>query len=118
MVTEGNIVGKATEKLGINNSCQIVSSIEEITWPEDDGKNSLKPCFLLPDGTYVGKIMVMVSLSWFNPKANILIEKDSKPEIQNLGNQDVKSQIIELQTQIETLKSEFCKKDNSSSFCE
>ncbi len=79
MVTAGNIVGKALEKLDTNNTCQAVSSIDDIVWPEDDSKNSLKPCFKLPDDTYIGKVMVAVSISWFDPVANVLA-------IGNLGN--------------------------------
>jgi glutamine cyclotransferase len=67
MITAGQIVGKALEKID-TNSCSNVSSIDLITWPEDDGKNSLKPCFSLPDGTYVGKIMVTIAPSWYDPQ--------------------------------------------------
>ncbi len=67
MTTAGTIVGKALEKLEPNDTCQVASSIEAINWPTDDGKNSLKPCFKLPDGTIVGKIMVAVNVSWSDP---------------------------------------------------
>lgn len=66
MVTAGQIIGKTLEKLD-TNSCTDASSVESIVWPEDDGKNTLKPCFRLPDGTYVGKIMVAVNVSWYDP---------------------------------------------------
>ena len=53
------------------SSCPIIPSIDSIVWPKDDGKNSLKPCFRLPDGTYVGKVMVAVNVSWYDPKADL-----------------------------------------------
>jgi hypothetical protein len=71
MITAGNIVGKALEKLDASRNCQTVSSIDAIVWPEDDGKNSKKPCFKLPDGTYVGKIMVAVNSSWYDPGMDV-----------------------------------------------
>ncbi|KUK78969.1 MAG: hypothetical protein XD95_0684, partial [Microgenomates bacterium 39_7] len=62
----GTIVGNAME--GTENwdetTCSAVSSLENINWPEDDGLNSKKPCYKLPDGTYVGKIMAFVNTSW------------------------------------------------------
>ena len=66
MTTAGQIVGKALEKLD-TTSCSAASSVDAIVWPDDDGKNTLKPCFQLPDGTYVGKIMVAVAPSWYDP---------------------------------------------------
>lgn len=66
--TAGTIVGKALETFNpANTSCQAVSSLDAIKWPEDNGKNPDKPCFKLPDNTYVGKIMVAVNLSWYDP---------------------------------------------------
>ena len=63
------ILGKALESNGHWNeqSCPVISSLEAIQWPEDDGTNRTKPCFRLPDGTYVGKIMVFVNVSWYDP---------------------------------------------------
>jgi hypothetical protein len=67
---EGLIVGRTIE--GTNHwnetSCSLVDGPESITWPEDEnGTNLDKPCFRLSDGTYVGKIMVLVHLSWYDP---------------------------------------------------
>lgn len=65
----GNILGKALE--GTNNwnsaKCSAVNNISSINWPEDDGSNPSKPCYKLPDGTFVGKIMVFVNVSWYDP---------------------------------------------------
>jgi hypothetical protein len=105
MITAGNIVGKALEKLDTGSACQTVSSIESIVWPEDDGKNSKKPCFKIPDGTYVGKIMVAVNVSWYDPAADVsdLNEESAKEVRANVSNllETVKKQ----QKQIEGLKS-------------
>lgn len=70
-ITAGSVAGKALETFNsTDTSCQAVSSLESIEWPEDDGKNSQKPCFELPDGTRVGKIMAAVNVSWYDPGAN------------------------------------------------
>ncbi|MBU0619112.1 hypothetical protein KKD62_02630, partial [Patescibacteria group bacterium] len=65
----GPIVGKALESIEHWNqqNCPLVSSLDSISWPEDDGSNPAKPCFRLPNGTYVGKIMVFVNVSWYDP---------------------------------------------------
>ena len=64
----GSIVAKALETFAPNdNICSPANSLEEINWPEDDGTNPAKPCFKLPDGTYVGKIMAFVNVSWYDP---------------------------------------------------
>lgn len=65
----GQSLAIALEPLSAN--CQTVTSLESIAWPEDDGTNPEKPCFSLPDGTYVGKIMVFVNVSWYDPDANL-----------------------------------------------
>lgn len=37
-------------------------------WPVDEnGDNPTKPCYQLPDGTFVGKIMVFLNISVYNP---------------------------------------------------
>ena len=69
----GRVVGKALEST-INwneSSCPTVDSMESIIWPEDDGTNPAKPCFTLPDGTIVGKIMVFVNPTWDDPFINL-----------------------------------------------
>lgn len=64
----GQIVGKALEPTNWNEqACPAVASLDSIVWPEDDGTNSAKPCFRLPDNTYVGKIMAFVNVSWSDP---------------------------------------------------
>jgi hypothetical protein len=70
MLTTGNTIGKALENLDITAYSE-VSAIENIVWPEDDGKNTLKPCFRLPDGTYIGKIMISLAPSWFDPDSEL-----------------------------------------------
>ncbi|MGI6423381.1 MAG: tail fiber domain-containing protein [Candidatus Dojkabacteria bacterium] len=78
MTLAGYTVGKALERLDSNN-CSSVSNINAINWPEDDSRNSLKPCYLLPDGTVVGKIMVAIQPSWFDPKTFVSIGEVSSP---------------------------------------
>jgi len=65
----GRIIGTTIEAFKPEDlSCQEVNSINNINWPEDNtGTNKTKTCFKLPDGTYVGKIMVFVNLSWYDP---------------------------------------------------
>ena len=88
MMVSGNIVGKALETFSPNDSiCKIVSSLDAITWPDKDGKNDKKPCFKLTDGTYVGKIMVAIAPSWYDPGTlSRTVEKQQK-EIDELVKQ-------------------------------
>jgi hypothetical protein len=75
-ITPGQIVGKAVESFIPSGSiCPSVSSLSSISWPEDDGSNPSKPCFRLPDGTYVGKIMAFVNVSWYDPTVERLLER-------------------------------------------
>jgi hypothetical protein len=62
-------VGKALESTTEWNeqTCPLVSSIEDIVWPDDDGTNPDHPCYRLPNGTYVGKIMIFVNLGLYDP---------------------------------------------------
>ncbi|KKR01929.1 MAG: seg, partial [Microgenomates group bacterium GW2011_GWC1_39_12] len=68
-IDSGVIVGKALEAFTpIDATCTEVSSFESIIWPDDDGTNPQKPCFKLPDGTYVGKIMTFANVGWYEPE--------------------------------------------------
>jgi len=80
----GEILGRALEPTSLWNqaSCPAVSSIDAINWPEDDGSNPSKPCYKLPDGSIVGKIMVFVNVSWYDPKPGELLEKIENIEVQ------------------------------------
>ncbi|MDD4135994.1 MAG: hypothetical protein PHN66_02915, partial [Candidatus Shapirobacteria bacterium] len=62
-------VGKALESTTEWNeqTCPLVSSIEDIVWPDDDGTNPDHPCYRLPNGNYVGKIMIFVNLGLYDP---------------------------------------------------
>jgi len=68
-IKAGSTIGTALENTTnwSNATCQSISSLDQINWPVDDGTNPNKPCFRLPDGTYVGKIMVFVNVSWYDP---------------------------------------------------
>jgi hypothetical protein len=67
-INAGMTVGKALEPFApADASCSAATSADSIVWPEDDGTNTAKPCFRLPDGTYVGKIMTFVNVTWFAP---------------------------------------------------
>jgi hypothetical protein len=77
-ITRGQIVGRAMEEFSPSLAkCTSVSSISSINWPEDDGTNRYKPCFMLPDGTYVGKILVYVNVSWYDEPMELLERIDS-----------------------------------------
>ena len=83
--TEANrVLGTALESTSSWNAqtCPLVSSIASINWPADDGSNPSKPCFRLPDGTYVGKIMVFVNVSWYNPAPGELLARVEQLETQ------------------------------------
>jgi len=82
----GEIAGKALEQFDPNDTnCQTVSSLETIIWPEDDSKNSKKPCFKLTDGSYVGKIMIQINVSWYGVD-KLAAGIDPNPESINLFN--------------------------------
>jgi hypothetical protein len=67
-IDSGIIVGKALESFTPDDAtCQEASSLDAMQWPQDDGTNPNKPCFKLPDGTYVGKIMTFANVGWFEP---------------------------------------------------
>jgi site-specific recombinase XerD len=79
-------VGKALESFSPNDTkCIELQSTDHINWPEDDGKNILKPCFRIKvenldqktsntilseygltkiDYIYIGKIIALANLSW------------------------------------------------------
>ena len=64
----GYIVGYATQATTDWNeqSCALVDNPNDINWPNDEtGTNKTKPCYQLPDGSYVGKIMVYVNPTWY-----------------------------------------------------
>lgn len=65
----GNVLGKALESTAdwSSSRCTAVGSINSVVWPEDDGSNPSRPCYKLPDGSYVGKIMIFVNVSWYDP---------------------------------------------------
>ena len=70
----GFTVAKALGGTGNWNlqNCPSVTSPEAIVWPEDPGTGAGEtpkplPCFKLPDGTYIGKIMAFVNVSWYDP---------------------------------------------------
>jgi hypothetical protein len=78
----GVIVGYATQSTSHwnSNNCRKVSEPNSISWPADsDGTNSSEPCYILPDGTYVGKIMVYLNPTWYDPRIYIT----SEPEEEN-----------------------------------
>jgi hypothetical protein len=80
----GPVVAKAVESTNWNSqNCPCASSLESINWPEDDGTNPQKPCFRLPDGTYIGKIMVSVNPSWYDPDVNLTSAGDLNIEKNN-----------------------------------
>jgi len=78
----GPTVGIASEKLEISTAIS-VHSLEDIEWPEDNGTNSMKPCYQLPDGTYIGKIIAFVHIGWYDPNAKEIALKLQKLEAEN-----------------------------------
>jgi len=61
------IAGRALDAFPGTN-CPAVASIDDIVWPVDErGNNSGNPCFTLPDGTHVGKIMIFLHQTLYEP---------------------------------------------------
>lgn len=78
----GVIVGRALEAFDPTDlTARAVSSLEAIQWPDDDGTNQAKPCFELPDGTYVGKILVIVNVSWYDSGVLTSVLKEQQDKI-------------------------------------
>ena len=67
----GYIVGQSLQSTATWKTCSPANSIADIIWPEDDGTNPANPCYLLPDGSRVGKIMVFVNIAWHDPSATL-----------------------------------------------
>jgi hypothetical protein len=65
----GYVIGRAVESFNPTSmTCIPVNSVSDINWPEDlTGTNTNKTCFKLPNGTYVGKVMVYVKVYWYHP---------------------------------------------------
>jgi intein/homing endonuclease len=128
----GQIVGKALESTEHWNeqNCPVVSSLEAISWPEDDGTNPQKPCFRVPvsslenketikkeynlsdsDYIYVGKIMVFVNVSWYDPDVYLtstgdlqIVRTDGNGEYVYDGTLDIEYQKSNLKNQNYILK--------------
>jgi hypothetical protein len=75
-VNAGMTVGKALEPFAPTDAaCPVAASPDSIVWPADDGTNTTKPCFKLPDPSdpsgqahiFVGKIMTFINVTWFAP---------------------------------------------------
>jgi len=108
----GPVIGKALENNSYWNeqTCPFAPSVEEIIWPEDDGSNFAKPCFRLPDNTYIGKIMVFINLSWYDPDVYLtstgelqITQADTK-ENTNQGEKETEIQNAKIKMQNENAK--------------
>jgi len=119
----GSIIGKALESFEAKE-CKDISSLEEITWLNDED------CFKLPDGTYISKITVLVSVSYWEPE-NYEEEQNEKIETNTESIAELKQQIKDQQTllekaftenelqqkQIEQLKAIICLDHPEASIC-
>jgi hypothetical protein len=81
-VNAGMTVGKALEPFAPTSAswrtaCPAATSSDSIVWPADDGTNTAKPCFKLPDGTYIGKIMTFINVTWFAPAVTAELRTDT-----------------------------------------
>jgi hypothetical protein len=76
----GKVVGYAMQDFEPNDiACSLVSSLDSIVWPEwpsdeENGKDPLKTCFRLPNGIYVGKILIFANPSWYDPISENLMK--------------------------------------------
>ena len=70
----GTVVGHTLQKFNPNPTmCTPVNSIDDISWaefpPDASPEEYTKDCYKLPNGTLVGKIIVFVNVSWYDPDA-------------------------------------------------
>ena len=89
-------------------TCSPVSDIVNISWAADDGSDTqVRPCFRLPDGTFIGKLMTYVNLTWFEPKTSAISAQiknhEDRLELLEKDNQKLNSKVLELEKQINTL---------------
>jgi hypothetical protein len=68
---EGKIVGTSLSKFKANRECFSVSSSEQIDWENEP----FESCFSLPDGTILGRILLFIEVSWYDPKPGELLER-------------------------------------------
>ncbi|MDO8340418.1 MAG: site-specific integrase [Candidatus Woesebacteria bacterium] len=95
----GTIIGKSNQQFDPNSlNCTAISNIESVVWPDDPSKtNNTKPCFILPDGSHIGKVMVFVNVSWYDPEVyltstgdlNITKTPDSPYQLTNTATNSV-----------------------------
>jgi hypothetical protein len=101
----GPTVGKVMESSNWNDQrCPAVSSIESINWPiesdETDEINVNSPCYKLPDGSYIGKLVTFVNVSWYDSDINLTatgevnVNYNISPEVlSSLGYDGTKNEI-------------------------
>jgi FtsZ-binding cell division protein ZapB len=108
----GKAIGQALESTENWNSetCVHIQNIDEINWPIDNGNNDLHPCYYLPDGTIVGKIMVLVENIWYSPQTEIA-ELKEKMEKLSEQNQDLIMEFKILKEDNAKFKQELCEKN-------
>jgi hypothetical protein len=99
--TAGRIVGSTLESNSSwdEQTCPAVVSIDSITWPDDNGINSQHPCFRLPDGTYIGKLMLFLDISWYDPQVQLTSSGDLNLVDQQLSNETISLQGDALEAQ-------------------
>jgi hypothetical protein len=75
----GYIIGTALESADnwSQSSCTFVENISEINWPQDDGTNSTKPCFRLVNGRIIGKLMMFVNRTFWQPNTLVISGDDA-----------------------------------------
>jgi len=111
-VKAGTIVAKTLQSTNHWNvrNCPAVSSVDTIVWPKDepedktqmvtnpDGtvtpytpgngysqENASKPCFRLPDGRYVGKLMAYANVTYYDPDIALTSTGDLKMDVNVAG---------------------------------
>ncbi|MDQ7778188.1 MAG: hypothetical protein RDV41_00570, partial [Planctomycetota bacterium] len=77
------ILGRSLQAFDTSRAVE-VSSLDEIKWPEDvDGDNKAQPCFKLPDGTFVGKVMIFVDRGYHDATGAGIEERLRRLEEEN-----------------------------------
>jgi excisionase family DNA binding protein len=113
----GTVLGKSMQEFNPTSmSCQDINNIDEAVWPEDNGTNNNKPCFKLPNGSHVGKIMVFVNVSWYDPGVYLTSNGDFQPASDDSTTEqeeepfeteayDINSRLTSLESELLLLKS-------------
>lgn len=90
----GTIIGKAlTDFVPLERFCHPITSVQDIDWQQ----RGVDSCFLLPDGTYVAKVLVFVNVTWYDPISEDLMKYTEDKQLLTMkANLDTENNIYDI----------------------